>query len=179
MRSSLDSLMDEDYGSDGEEDVEEMDGTTIRPEWADIKTFVKLYSPDKASCKRYEVGMASANIKADMKVLEFLYTPSAHANCLKLGNRVMQTAELDLLGRLFSTQWHHACKLRELHLDGLSIRDKDVKCLAKYLGDFETLEVLSLNHNLITDTGAKILSDGECVHRAKRGCVGCREGANI
>ena len=108
-----------------------------------------------------------------------MYTPSAHANCLKLGNRVMQTAELDLLGRLFSTQWHHACKLRELHLDGMSIRDKDVKCLAKYLGDFETLEVLSLNHNLITDAGAKILSDGECVHRAKRGCVGCREGANM
>ncbi|GMH97726.1 hypothetical protein TrST_g160 [Triparma strigata] len=158
-RSSLDSLMDEDYGSSSDTDVEEMDGTTIKPEWDDIKTFVKLYSPDKASCKRYEVGMASANIKVDMKVLEFLYTPTAHANCLRLGNRVMQTAELDLLGRLFSTQWHHACKLREFYLDGMSIRDKDIKCLAKYLPDFETLEVLSLKNNLITDTGASILAD--------------------
>lgn len=68
MRSSFETLQEyDDYDSSDDLALDEMDGTTIHPEWDDIKTFVKLYSPDKASCKRYEVGMASANIKADMK----------------------------------------------------------------------------------------------------------------
>ena len=102
--------------------------------------------------------MASASIKADMKVLEFLYTPSAHANSLRLSDRPMKTQELDLLGRLFSSQWHHACKLREFYLDNMTMKDSHIQKLCSYLPDFDTLEVLSLNNNYITDVGAVALS---------------------
>ena len=156
---SVESYTDEYHHSD-DEGGNELDGELLRPEWDGCKTFVKLYSPDKASCRRYEVGMSNAGLKADRKVLEFLYTPSAHANSLKLCNRSLSLPELDLLGRLFSTQWHHACKLRELSLDSMRITDNHMTKLAVYLPTFTTLESLSLANNKITDAGAISLAGG-------------------
>jgi len=104
--------------------------------------------------------MSNAGLKADRKVLEFLYTPQAHANALKLGGRTMTIPELDLIGRLFSTQWHHACKLRELCLDGMRLTDNHCVKISTYLRTFPCLENLSLMNNKIGDSGAVTIAQG-------------------
>ena len=65
--SSYASYTDDYEDSDDEDSEHQLDGELLKPEWDGCKTFVKLYSPDKASCRRYEVGMSNAGLKADRK----------------------------------------------------------------------------------------------------------------
>jgi Ran GTPase-activating protein (RanGAP) involved in mRNA processing and transport len=148
-------------GDDNEEHVDDTnpdDGELYTPEWGQVQAFANLHVPNKPSSTRYSVSMRSANLTPDRTVLDFLFTPAAHAHSLRLSDRPLSMPEVDILGRLFSSQWHHACKLRELRLNNMMLTDLHIKKLSPYLADFPTLETLQLTDNKITDTGVYILS---------------------
>jgi len=125
----------------------------VTPEWGGVGNYTKLWNPEKQSCKRYDKAMRESDLVPDKCILDFLYTPSAHGRSLHLKDRKMRVQELDILGRLFSTDYHHACKLRELHLENMSLGDSEIGKFCQYLGSIPTLETLSLADNHIGDKG--------------------------
>jgi len=153
--------------SSGNEDIDEdkgaAEGILITPEWDSITRYAKMWNPKKESCKRYVKCMQDADLQVDKKVLDFLFTPEVkHAQSLRLSDRPMRLPEMDILGRLFSFEFHKACKLRELSLCNMQLMDAHVTKFCLYLPDIPTLEILTLNQNNITDAGvveiAKVLN---------------------
>lgn len=108
-----------------------LDGEFFQPDWSGLQAFTSVHVPQKPSGTRYAVSMRSASLVPDQAVLSFLYAPAQHGHSLVLSDRVLPNPEADILGRLFSKDWHHACKLRCLGLNNMSLGDKQIKTLCK------------------------------------------------